>query len=144
MVTTKVPRKPLLPESINNITANSAEGILDKYNDVFHGLGTLPGYVHLQTNPEVAPVQHTPRKMPVALKKEVKAKLDEMEKRGIIAPVTEPTDWISSMVVVKKGAKLCICLSPSDLNKALKRSHYPMPTIEEILPKLHNARYSPS
>ena len=71
-----------------------------------------------QTNPEVAPVQHTPRKIPVALKKEVKAKLDEMEKRGIIAPVTEPTDWISSMVVVKKGAKLRICLSPSDLIKA--------------------------
>ena len=96
--------------------------------------------MHLQTNPEVAPVQHTPRKMPVALKKEIKAKLDEMEKRGIITPVTEPTDWISSMVVVKKGTKLRICLSPSDLNKALKRSHYPMPTIEEILPKLHNAK----
>ena len=153
VVTTKVARKPLLsantcqvmqlitvnmPESINNVTTNSAEAILDKYSDVFHGLGTLPGYVHLQTNPEVAPVQHTPRKIPVALKKEVKAKLDEMEKRGIIAPVTEPTDWISSMVVVKKGAKLRICLSPSDLNKALKRSHYPMPTIEEILPRLHN------
>ena len=70
-----------MPESINNVTTNSAEAILDKYSDVFHGLGTLPGYVHLQTNPEVAPVQHTPRKMPVALKKEVKAKLDEMENK---------------------------------------------------------------
>ena len=65
VVTTKVARKPLLsanacqvrqlitvnmPESINNITTNSAEAILDKYSDVFHGLGTLPGYVHLQTN----------------------------------------------------------------------------------------------
>ena len=108
-----------MPESINNITTNSADVILDKYSDVFHGLGTLPGYVYLQTNPEVASVQHTSRKMPVALKKEVKAKLDEMEKRGIIAPVTDPTDWISSMVVVKKGAKLHICLSLSDLYKAL-------------------------
>ena len=81
VVTTKVAGKPLLsanacqimqlitvnmPESINNITTNSAEAVLDKYSDVFHRLGTLPGYVHLQTNPEVAPVQHTPRKMPVA------------------------------------------------------------------------------
>ena len=94
-----------MSESINNITTNSAEVILYKYSDVFHGLGTLPGYVHLQTNPEVAPVQHTPRKMPVALKKEAKAKLDEIEKQGIIAPVTEPSDWISSKVVLKKGTK---------------------------------------
>ena len=87
VVTTNVARKPLLsantcqvmqlitvnmPESINNITTNSAEAILDKYSDVFNGLGTLPGYVHLQTNTEVAPVQHTPRKMPVALKKRSK------------------------------------------------------------------------
>ena len=63
-----------------------------------------------------------------------------MEKRGIIAPVTEPTDWISSMVAVKKGTKLCICLSPSDSYKALKRSHYPIPMIEEMLPKLQNAK----
>ena len=155
VVNTRVTRKPLLsantcqamglisvniPDSINNIKTSSAEAILDDYNDVFQGLGTLPGYVHLQTDPKVPPVQHAPRKMPVALQKEVKAKLDEMESRGIITPVTEPTDWISSMVVVKKGPKLRICLSPSDLNTALKRSHHPMPTIEEILPKLHNAK----
>ena len=54
--------------------------------------------------------------------------------------MTEPTNWISSMVVVKKGTKLRICLSQSDFNKTLKMSHYPMPTIEEILPKLHNAK----
>ena len=44
------------------------------------------------------------------------------------------------MVVVKKGAELCICLSPSDLNKALKRSYYLMPMIEEILPRLHSTK----
>ena len=142
VVTKTVARKPLLsanacqimqlitvsmPESINSITTNSAEAHTSR--------------LYASTNnPEVAPVQHTLRKMPVALRKEVKAKLDEMEKRGIIAPVTEPTDWISSMVPVKKGAKLRICLSPFDLNKTLKGSHYLMPTIEGILPKLHNAK----
>ena len=61
-----------MPESINSITTDSAEAIVDKYSDVLQELGKLPGYVHLQTNPEVAPVQHTPRKMSVVLKKRSK------------------------------------------------------------------------
>lgn len=31
-------------------------------------------------------------------------------------------------------------MDPSDLNKAIKRAHYPLPTIEQILPKLRNAK----
>ena len=44
------------------------------------------------------------------------------------------------MVPVVKPEKLRICLDPSDLNKAIKRSHYPLPTIEDLLPKLCNTR----
>ena len=29
-----------------------------------------------------------------------------------------------------------MCLEPQDLNQAIKRSHYPLPTIEEILYEL--------
>lgn len=110
------------------------------YADVFDGLGCLPGKYHLEVDPAVNPVQHLPRKVPVALKSEVMAKIDSMEKAGILAKVTKPTSWISSMVTVKKPGKLRICLDPKDLNKALKRSHYPMPTIEEVLPQLSNAK----
>lgn len=44
------------------------------------------------------------------------------------------------MVIVKKPGKLRICLDPKFLNKALKRSHYIMPTIEDVLYKLPKAR----
>ena len=50
----------------------------------------------------------------------------------IIAPVHEPTEWVSSMLVVAKPNKLRMCLDPSDLNKAIRREHYPMPTVEEV------------
>jgi len=40
----------------------------------------------------VKPVQPTPRRVPVALRDEVKVKLD-LEKRGIIKKVTAPTKW---------------------------------------------------
>ena len=64
-----------------------------------------------------------------------------MVKIGIISPVTEPTDWVSSMVVVQRpNKKLRICIDPKDINKNLKRSHYPMPTFEDVTSDLHNAR----
>lgn len=46
---------------------------------------------------------------------------------------------VCSMVVVRKPNNLRICLDPKYLNVAVKRSKYPMPTIEEILPKVAKA-----
>lgn len=40
--------------------------------------------------------------------------------------------WISSMLILKKPRKLCICIDPRDLNKAIKRSNYIMPTLGDI------------
>jgi len=64
-----------------------------------------------------------------------------MMKLRIIDKVTIPTDWVSSLVVVQKtNKKLRLCLDPRDLNKAIKRSHYPMPTLESITSDLNNAK----
>ena len=76
----------------------------------------------------------------MTLQKEVKEKIAELEKKGIIQKVTDPTDWISSMVIVSKPGKIRICLDPRDLNKAIQRPKYQMPTLEEILPKLSKAK----
>jgi len=55
-----------------------------------------------------------------------------MVTKQIISPVTESTPWVSSMVVAQqKDGKVRICLDPQHLNKAIMRSHYPLPTIEE-------------
>ena len=66
---------------------------------------------------------------------------------GIIEQVNQPTDWVSSMLVVSKSSteadgesKIRICLDPRDLNVAIKRAHFPMPTIEEIDTRLHGAK----
>ncbi len=32
------------------------------------------------------------------------------------------------------------CLDPQDLNKAIQREHYPLPTIEEVATRLHGAK----
>ena len=79
--------------------------------------------------------------MPVALREQLKQTLDDLEQQEIVAPVTAPTTWVNSMVVVpKKNGKLRICLDPKDLNRAIKREHYPLPTIEDIATRLHGAK----
>ncbi|XP_034095415.1 uncharacterized protein K02A2.6-like [Gymnodraco acuticeps] len=75
-----------------------------------------------------------------ALKARVKEELDKHVKAGNLTPVTEPTAWISNMVTVAKPDKIRICIDPKPLNQALLRSHYHMPTLEDVLYKLPKAR----
>ena len=98
----------------------------------------LVGEYQIRLNPEAKPVQHAPRRVPVPLRECLQETLDDLD---ILAPVTEPTQWVSSMVVVPKSdGKLRICLDPKDLNMAIQREHYPLPTIEDIATRLHGAK----
>ena len=64
-----------------------------------------------------------------------------MEENGIIVEVTEPTDWVSSLVWVKKSNnKLRVCLDSTNLNKAIRRPHFLLPTVEDRLAKLNGAK----
>ena len=73
----------------------------------------------------------------------MKQKLDRMLKLNIIAKVTEPTEWVNSMAAVesKQTGKLRVRLDPQHLNKAILRPHFPMKTLEDILPRLSGAKY---
>ena len=118
------------------------EALIEKYPEVFSdGVGKLAGQYHIKIDSNVDPVQHAPRRVPVALRTKVKEALEDLEKQEIVTPVTTPTAWISSMVTVpKKNGKLRICLDPRDLNRAIQREHYPLPTIEDIATRLHGPK----
>ena len=89
----------------------------------------------------ITPVQILPRRIPKALKGNLKDHLAELEQQGVIEKVTQATDWVSAIVVNKKSdGKTRLCLDPQPLNRALKRCHYPIPTIEEVFPDLANAK----
>ena len=79
----------------------------------------------------------------MTLQKKVKEKIAEVERKGIIQKVAEPTPWISSMIVVAKPGKIRISLDPRDLSKAIQRPKYQMPTFEEISPNLAKRRFLP-
>ena len=142
------------------------EQVIKKYPQVFsEGVGRLEGEYHIRLDDQIDPVQHAPRRVPV---EQLKETLEELVRQDILAPVTQPTEWISSMVIVpkkdgklqdilapvtqptewislmvivpNKDGKLRICLDPRDLNRAIHREHYPLPTIEEIATRLHGAK----
>ena len=106
---------------------------LEDFPELKKTTGTLPGTYSLKIDPTVQPVVHGPRRQPRALIPKIKAKLEEMEREKHITKVSEPTDWVSSLVVVMKGEKVRLCIDPKDLNKAIRREHYPIPTVEEVV-----------
>ena len=128
-------------DNIQQVTVNTASLTLDQvkeeFGDVFKGQGCMEGKLHLEIDKTVTPVINPPRRVPFALKEKLKSELDRLEGLEMIRKVKEPTDWVSSLVVVEKpNGKLRICIDPVHLNKALKRSHYPLPVIEDVLPEL--------
>ena len=78
------------------------------------------------------PKVNLPRSVPIALWDKLKCELENMVKMGVIAKVTEPTEWISSMVIVVKPlGKLQVCLNPRNLNQSVQREHFPMNNLDQ-------------
>lgn len=82
-----------------------------------------------------------PRKIAHALRDQVKAELHKMVKMGVIRPVSKPTPAVSPIVVVNKGGKIRLCMDPTELNKNIKRRHYPLKTVEEVAARAKGAKY---
>ena len=71
------------------------------------------------------------------------AEVKDPQKQGIAEKVTEPTELVSAPTIVnepsaKNGIRLCIDSRP--LNTALKRSEYPVPTVDHLLTDISNAK----
>jgi hypothetical protein len=114
--------------------------IMDKYKTVFEGLGKFPGKISLEVDENVKTVVAKPRRISLAYRDKMKAELDRLEESGIIRKVEEPTDWVGNVAIVERNGKIRICLSPQELNKALKRPQNQFNTMEEMLPEMGNAK----
>jgi hypothetical protein len=67
----------------------------------------------------------------------MKEELSSFVEQGILAPVEEPTPWVSSLAITsKKSGALRVCIDPRPLNEALKRETYQIPVLYEILLEL--------
>ena len=121
---------------------DSVDTIVKNYAEVFRGLGSLPFTYKIQLKENAQPVVHAARRVPAPLKTRLKKELDRMTTMGVIKKIEEPTDWVNSMVCVKKkNGDLRLCMDPQDLNDNIKREHYQIPKREEIIREMAGARY---
>ena len=115
------------------------EALIPKIKEKLKEMGNEGHLAKINTT--VKPAVHGPRRQPEALLPKIKEKLKEMGNEGHLAKVTQPIDWVNSMVMSTHRDKIRICLDPANLNKAVRREHYPIPTVEEILAKIPDAKY---
>ena len=88
------------------------------------------GKYKIDLNPKAKPTQDTLRTVPVglALKTEIKVRLEQMTKAGILKKKQDPR-WVNLAVYVK----IKLCLDPKQLHKYIKKSpKYRMHTLENI------------
>lgn len=97
--------------------------------------------ININVSPHFTPVAQPIRKVPIHLEEMVEKKLDEMLNQGIIEMVNEPREWISPMVIVPKpDGSIRICIDMRQANKAIVREKHPLPTLDDILPKLSKSK----
>ena len=116
--------------------------VFTQFKDLFSmELGELPVRYSMTLDPSIQPLVRPAHRIPVAMQERVKAELERMQTIGVITPVTEPTDWVSSMVAAHKKDKreIRLCINPKDLNTALKRPHHPMRSVEEVAAQMSGA-----
>ncbi|KAL5493629.1 hypothetical protein EMCRGX_G014836 [Ephydatia muelleri] len=107
------------PKSSLLQSRNCRQQVLEEFDDVFGGLGSLPVEYDIEVDEMVPAVQNRPCKIPHTMKEAVENKLTQLVDLGVIAPMDAPTE---------------------DLNKAIRRNHFYMPTIDDVLPKLKGAK----
>lgn len=117
--------------------------LLEKYKCVFEGLGSVKNFSYeIDVDPAVEPFHCNSRPLPPAILTDVEKELQTLEEEGIIKKVTEPTDWCSPLVVVRKpNGKIRICTDLRKLNEAIKRPSFHIPNTEDLFAQISGSQY---
>lgn len=156
-VTTTVKNKPfkiklfvVSGSSVNNLLgrgASVAMGLVKRLDELSSAVPTDIGLLKIKPiriclKDNAVPYSvTTARRISVPMLSRVKLELERMMAAGVIEEIKEPTEWCAPMVAVpKKNGQIRICVDLKQLNKAVKREKYMLPTIDEILPRLAEAK----
>lgn len=131
-------------KSINDVSRfkNDTDSLLGNYKFLFNGIGCLKKPYRIDLKENATPVVHPVRKVPFALQEKFKNVLDELVKQKIIEKSFDSDEWVNAFVLVRKpNGSLRLCLDPADLNRAVKRHYFKVPTLEELTIQFGGAKY---
>ena len=140
---TQDPPSPSRPTDRPKPTEHGESRVKRAYKDVFDRsqVGLVADDYEIVIDPSAIPVVEAPHRVRVHMRERLKSKLDELEAMGIITPITEPTEWVSNPVIVDKpSGDIRLCIDPRHLNRAVRREHYPTPTVDEVTSRLTGAK----
>ena len=81
----------------------SRADLIAAYNVVFNGqLGRFDGQVHLEVSRDARHVVMPTRRVPLAVEDRLASELSRLENKGVIAKQSEPSQWVSSLVIAEK------------------------------------------
>ena len=117
------------------------ETLLEKYRDDVFGdkLGCLKGFhAQLHVRDGATPIHLKHRTVAFAMRLKIEAELDELEKQGIIAPISN-SEWATPVVpVVKTSGSVRLCGDYKvTVNPELVADTYPLPTLDDLQEKMN-------
>nr|XP_037290288.1 uncharacterized protein K02A2.6-like [Rhipicephalus microplus] len=126
--------------SIHEVHAQpSVDSILSRYASVFSpGLGLIKGYqAKLVLKERSMPVFCKARSVPYAIREPVEHELDNLQKEGVLVPVTR-SDWATPLVAVHKPDGTVRLRGDYKLtvSQCVKTDHYPLPAVEDLFTTL--------
>ena len=72
--------------------------------------------------------------MPLSCQEKLQTELDIQEQQGFIKKISEPTEWVNSLVIIEKvNGKIRLRIDPKALTKPIESNLFQLPTKEEIL-----------
>lgn len=113
-------------KAADSIKDLGTEKLIDANKALFEGIGKIKIHaVDIQLKSDYTPSITPCRKVPFMLINPLKEELEKMEKTGIIVKITEPTEFINPIVIVKKTNKgIRVYLDLQHLNQSILREHH--------------------
>ena len=148
-MTKEIPAEVVMQEHIQKADPEvraSLKGILEDYWDIFpsklpygpppkrqldHEIDTIPGE---------APPHKSPYRLSSTEMEELWRQVELLLQQGWIRPSSSPYS-APVLFVPKKDGKWYMCIDYRALNKITIKNRYPLPKVEELMDRLHGARY---
>ena len=133
-----------LSNKLSATETSQLESLITDYKDVFATNPSKPKRTdlleHKIVTHDALPVNHKPRRIPVAWEKDVDEQVSEMLNNDIIRPSYSP--WNAPVILVKKkdNTTRFVC-DFRGVNDVTKKDTYPLPHIKDVIDKMAGSKY---
>uniref|UniRef100_A0A1Y1NHV7 RNA-directed DNA polymerase n=3 Tax=Photinus pyralis TaxID=7054 RepID=A0A1Y1NHV7_PHOPY len=116
------------------------DDFVSEYKDLFEGIGKINKPYTIKLKEGSIPTSKPPHRVPIKIQPQLEAELQKLVRLDIISKVDNPTAWVNRLVVVEKPTgDIRICLDPRELNEAIVKDYYGIPTLGELSCKIKDA-----